>query len=112
MINNDRNWWISGGGWIDGFGGNGHTDSLLFDGSFTPFWSLVAGDFAHHMFAANDTHVIHLEGDANSGCRLFDLTTNTWHYLSTHPNVIQWFSEVPDQLGMAISSLIAGNTLL
>ena len=80
MINEGSNWWISGG--------NPDTsESYIYDGtSFTPFVNMLTNDWAHHLIAVNETHVVKLEG-ANQSSYWFDLTTNTWSNFPALPSV-------------------------
>ena len=86
-INNERNWWISGGYFASG----SISDSVIYDGaSFGSFESLPnTADYRHHMIGVNDTHVVYLEGSyfgvRNAG--LFDLTTNSWNSFTHLPDV-------------------------
>ena len=78
-INNDQEWWVSGGV-------TATSDSVLYDGeSISPFESLPNNDYFHHMIAVNQTYVIYIGTTRKAG--VFDLSTNTWSNFTPLPNV-------------------------
>ena len=80
-INNDQNWWISGGCCNS-------KESVLYDGTnMAPFSSLQTEENNHHMISIDDSHVIFMEDSGNGSVRLFDLTTNTWTPFTSLPKV-------------------------
>ena len=89
MINDDQQWWISGGYGYCTPNCAPIADSVLHDGtSVIPFMSLPEGpDDLHHMIRVNGTHVIYLGGSnvGNAGC--FDLTSNSWTPFTPIPTV-------------------------
>ena len=84
MINNDQNWWITGG--YDS--PNSIASTVLYDGQrFTPYEYLPIADSTHHLISVNQTHIIYLEGQAIGAAGIFDLTTNAWNNFPPLPNV-------------------------